>query len=313
MNSPRNILYSALTALTVCSFAISDVRAEDGPEAFAGSGNFAREAMVASTPIEALKDFGPLPVEFAYITNVQLAAAPPAADDGDDPLEGFNRAMLSFNEVVYDALFRPVASVYNSYVPKTVRSGVGNILDNLSSPVVFANDILQLEIHRALVTLTRFIVNSTAGMLGLVDMAAEFGLEEHREDFGQTLGVYGMGEGVYVVLPIFGPSNPRDAIGKFLVDPYFDPFGMWLSNTDRDAAAYSRTAMDGLDQYAGLVDELDQIKKTSVDYYAAIRSLYRQKRKGEIANGRQEDLPPIPNYNINYAPTGGDGGIAGVK
>ncbi|MDA0997897.1 MAG: VacJ family lipoprotein [Proteobacteria bacterium] len=245
-----------------------------------------------------------------HVAAIQLAAVTPAGDDdGADPLEGLNRAIFGFNEVVYDSLFRPIAKTYNAYVPKTVRSGVGNILNNINAPVVLANDIMQFEFHRALTTIARFLVNSTAGIFGIADAATEIGLVDHKEDFGQTLGFYGIGEGLYLVLPIFGPSNPRDAVGKFLVDPLLDPFGQYLSNTGRDAESYARTGMDGLKEYAGLIDELDQIKKTSVDYYAAIRSLYRQKRKGEIANGRQEYLPPIPNYNLNFLPTE-DGSVA---
>ena len=149
-------------------------------------------------------------------------------------------------------------------------------------------------------------------MGGIADIASSIGLKQHEEDFGQTLGTYGLGEGLYLVLPLLGPTNPRDAVGKYLVDPFFDPLGLYLSNTDRDAEAYSRLGVSAIDEYAGLVDELEQIKKTSVDYYAAIRSLYRQKRLTEISNGREEDLPSIPNYDLNFAPDN-NGSIAGVK
>ena len=111
-----------------------------------------------------------------------------------------------------------------------------------------------------------------------------------------------MGEGFYLVLPIFGPSSPRDAIGKFVIDSYLDPLGLWLDNTDRQNIEYALAGADGLDEYAGIVDELNQVKKTSVDYYAAVRSLYRQKRKTEINNGSFLELPPIPDLSYGITP-----------
>ncbi len=107
-----------------------------------------------------------------------------------------------------------------------------------------------------------------------------------------------MGEGVYLVLPLFGPSNPRDAVGKLFVDNYFDPLGLYLSNIDHKPAMYARTAVEGVDEYGSVMDELDQVKKTSIDFYAALRSMYRQKRKAEINNGEEFDLPPIPDLSL---------------
>jgi phospholipid-binding lipoprotein MlaA len=235
-------------------------------------------------------------------------------DDTNDPLEPMNRVFFTFNQYVYDLLLTPIAKTYNSTVPDTIRLAVGNLVDHLASPVTFVNDVLQLEFTRAMTTVARFVVNTVAGLGGIADVANDSGLKDHSEDFGQTLGVYGVGEGVYLVLPLLGPSNPRDAVGKYLVDPFFDPLGLYLDNTDRDAAIYARLGVTALDEYASIVDELEQIQKTSVDFYAAIRSLYRQRRASEISNGREEDLPPIPNYDLNFAPEGtGSGNIADVK
>ena len=122
-----------------------------------------------------------------------------------------------------------------------------------------------------------------------------------------------MGEGFYLVLPIFGPSSPRDAIGKLVIDSYLDPLGLWLDNTDRDNIQYTLTGAEGLDEYAGIVDELNQVKKTSVDYYAAVRSLYRQKRKSEIRNGSILELPPIPDFNYGIEPEDFNQPLAGVN
>jgi phospholipid-binding lipoprotein MlaA len=244
---------------------------------------------------------------------VMVAQAKPEAEDVNDPLEPLNRAIFEFNEVLQDAILRPIAKFYNENVNLTVRQGVSNFLDNLKTPVILANDILQGELNRALQTFGRAFVNSTFGIFGLADVAGELGVHRHSEDFGQTLAVYGMEEGFYLVLPIFGPSNPRDAVGKLLVDPYMDPIGMWLTNTDRDTANYSFGASKGVEEYAGIVDELDQVKKTSVDYYAAVRSLYRQKRKTEIHNGSILELPPIPNLGYDMVPEDFDRSLAGIQ
>jgi len=228
---------------------------------------------------------------FTAQANVELSQAD---DTGNDPLESMNRAIFSFNEGVQEGLLRPIANAYNSTIPLTGRQALKNMFDNLTSPITFVNDLLQFEFERALVTFTRTFLNSTVGMAGMADVASEMGLQKHNEDFGQTLAVWGVGEGFYVVLPVLGPSNPRDAIGRLLIDSYFDPLGYYLDNIDSDEVDLALHAVDGLLEYADVVEELGQIKKTSVDYYAAIRSLYRQKRNAEISNGQNLDLPPIP-------------------
>jgi len=226
--------------------------------------------------------------------DIQLSQA---EDDTNDPLEDMNRAIFSFNEGVQSALLRPLADVYNSNVPATGRQALKNMFDNLSSPITFVNDILQFEFERALVTFTRAFINTTFGMAGISDLASEMGFEKHQEDFGQTLAVWGVGEGFYVVLPLLGPSNPRDAVGRLLVDGYFDPLSYYLDNIDEEEIDLALDLVDGFLEYADVVEELDQIRKTSVDYYAAIRSLYRQKRNAEISNGQNLDLPPIPDLS----------------
>jgi phospholipid-binding lipoprotein MlaA len=238
------------------------------------------------------------------LETAQAKEAKPNGDDEDvnDPLEPLNRIIFEFNEGIQDAFLRPITKFYNENVNVTIRQGIGNFLDNLSSPVVIVNELLQGEIESAMRTLSRALINSTLGIGGLADVAEEMGIEGRDEDFGQTLGVYGVGEGFYLVLPVFGPSNPRDAVGKFLIDSYFDPIGMALDDADETTIIYSLAAMRGIDEYAGIVDELNQVKKTSVDYYAAVRSLYRQKRKAEIRNGSSLELPPIPDLSYDLTP-----------
>ncbi len=245
------------------------------------------------------------------VSNVDLAAskveeaapdidmAAEDEDDVNDPIEPVNRFIFGFNEFFYAITLRPISKAYN-FLPQPVREAVSNVLDNVNSPVVLANDVLQGEAQRALHTAGRFLINSTAGLAGLFDVAEKIGIPEHDEDFGQTLGVWGVGEGFYLVLPLFGPSSPRDAVGKLAVDYFFNHLGLWLENTDRDEIFYALVGARAIDEYAGLVDELDQIKKTSIDYYAAIRSMYRQKRESEIKNGEDVDLPPIPDLGFQF-------------
>ena len=229
-------------------------------------------------------------------TNNSTQIADALEEDINDPFEVVNRFIFEFNEFIQALLLRPVAALYNENLPLVFRSGVSNFLNNLSAPITVANQILQGDPNSAMRLVGRFLVNSTVGIGGIMDVAIDYGAPNRSEDFGQTLGRWGLGEGFYLVLPIFGPSNPRDAVGKFLIDSYFDPVGNWISNTDQTRLYWSRKAVDGVSEYSGVVDELDQVRKTSVDYYAVIRSLYRQKRKSEISNGDLIDFPVIPDF-----------------
>ena len=309
MKTFRSLFNVAASVFFGAFVMVSSVQANEmgSLEAFGGSAypNLLIASDFAAGPLGAE---GSIPLLLADTSSALLAQVD--EDDVNDPLEPLNRAIFGFNEFVYTLLLDPVADAYNAYIPNTLRMAISNLLDHISSPVSFVNNLLQFELDRAMLIAGRFVVNTVAGMGGIADVAAGIGLEEHREDFGQTLGSYGVGEGLYIVLPLLGPSNPRDAIGQFLIDPYFDPLGLYLSNTDRDAARWSRTGLSA-DEYAGIVGELRQIKKTSVDYYAAIRSLYRQRRATQISNGNNDDLPPIPNYDLNFGLE--TDGLAGVK
>ena len=298
-----NTRFALILGATLIMTGVAHADQSDILEPFGGS---AHPGVIVDTQIAEL------PATNIPIPHTLIAQLSTNEDDVNDPLESVNRVIFGFNEIVYEFLLTPVATTYNTVLHETVRSGVSNAIDNISSPVTLVNDILQFELDRALTTIARFVVNTIAGIGGIADVASSIGLEEHSEDFGQTLGSYGVGEGLYLVLPLLGPSNPRDAIGDLVVDPYFDPLGLYLSNTDRDAAGYARTGVSAVSEFAGLMGELSQIKRTSVDYYAAIRSLYRQKRVAEISNGREEDLPAIPNYDLNFGPDNG-GSIANVK
>jgi phospholipid-binding lipoprotein MlaA len=227
----------------------------------------------------------------------------PSTEDDDldphDPFEPVNRFFFRANQVFLDYMLGPVTDAYQTVMPDFLEDAVGNALDNVSAPIILANDILQAEPVRAWETTARFLVNSTAGVGGFFDVADKIGLEEHEEDFGQTLAVWGVGEGPYLVLPLLGPSNPRDAFGKHLVDSFLDPFGLWLSDSDLTTLRYGITALKGVDGYGRVVDDLEKVRKTSVDYYGALRSLYRQRRSTEIRNDAGIRVPDL-DFDVDY-------------
>ncbi len=225
-----------------------------------------------------------------------MAVADEEIDDeesDDDPIEPVNRAIFEFNEWVIKLVVRPLAKGYRWLVPEPVRDSVDNVLHNLNLPRILANDLLQGELVRAWHTTGRFVVNSTVGVAGIFDVAERLELPRHKEDFGQTLAVWGVGEMMYLVLPLLGPSNPRDGMGK-AVDGFLDPLSLWAFNTDHDYISYARTGVEAIDFYEGIMDELDDLRDTSVDYYATIRSLYRQRRTSEIRNGAASGAGAAP-------------------
>jgi phospholipid-binding lipoprotein MlaA len=214
------------------------------------------------------------------------------ANDDNDPFEGGNRVMFDVNQALDNVLLRPVAVVYKHVVPDFAQDGVRNFMNNLNSPVIFANDVLQGESDRAGVTLLRFGINSTIGIGGLFDVAKEMDIPYHDEDFGQTLGTWGVGEGPYLYFLVMGPSNARDITG-FVVDRGLDPltYVNW-GNDDLEYVPVARTVLNVIDIRARNIETLDEIERSSVDYYASIRSLYRQSRADAIRNGAPStDLP----------------------
>jgi phospholipid-binding lipoprotein MlaA len=213
----------------------------------------------------------------------------PDAAAQNDPYETTNRAVFDANMKLDKAVMRPVAKFYVSAVPGFVRTGVHNALENLGKPVTLGNDILQGEVTRAGQTLGRLTVNSTLGFAGLVDVATHLGIPDHSEDFGQTLGAWGTGEGPYLMLPFMGPSNPRDLVGT-AADYFSDPL-LYAHYPYENLANDTRMGFGLLDKRAESLDTLDSVERTSLDFYATTRSLYRQYRKAEIANGALDDAP----------------------
>jgi len=204
--------------------------------------------------------------------------------EANDPLEPFNRAIFSFNRGFDDILLEPTARFYRQFGPPDIRDGISNFVNNWREPVTFVNDILQGQVGRAGTSLKRFLINSTFGLLGIFDTATYWGIEGHSEDFGETFAVWGIGEGPYIMLPFLGPSNARDFTG-FVVDFFYDPVSLWVSHKGWTYVRYGRLVMRGLIYREENLETLDDLGKSSTDFYATIRSAYRQIRNYDINNG----------------------------
>ena len=218
-------------------------------------------------------------------------AARAAFQQTNDPLEPLNRKTFEFNQFLDQALLRPAAKGYVAVVPGDARKAIHHMLDNLKEPTLFFNNLLQGEFKRAGITLGRFAVNSTVGFGGMVDVMTLSGVERQPADFGQTLFVWGIPSGPYLVLPILGPSNPRDAIGA-TVDSYADPFTIVANDHGVTELTTARFVVGGADERAAVLDELDDLQKNAVDFYAEMRSLTQQHRDAELRHGEAPKAAP---------------------
>jgi len=205
-----------------------------------------------------------------------------------DCFENINRGVFAFNEGLRKILFEPLAKVY-LYMPSPIRSGASNVLSNITNVVTVPNNLLQGDFKLAAKNTARFTVNTTIGILGIFDPASEIGLNNYdSEDYGQTLGAWGVGEGCYIVLPVLGPSTVRDTIASIASFSGGDP---WYNITVRNDTHYvsdfdyylSRGAR-GVDFLAKNLGALDNLEENSIDFYASVKSLYLQERRKQIAN-----------------------------
>tara|TARA_B100001123_G_C15263291_1_gene1007416 strand:- start:1039 stop:1797 length:759 start_codon:yes stop_codon:yes gene_type:complete len=218
-------------------------------------------------------------------------------DITNECFEGVSRAMFSFNHALDNTIFEPVAKGYRA-LPTPIRKGTGNAMDNLRSLLTFSNNILQGDFKEAGNTAARFAINTTVGILGIFDPASKvFGLKEKdKEDFGQTLAVWGSGSGCYFVLPILGPTTTRDAVG-LIGNVFLDPVYQITHNTEIDNGVignsnysehnyyYYRTT-SAVDFRSKNIESFDSLEKNSIDLYASVKSLYLQDRKKKILNSQ---------------------------
>jgi len=224
-------------------------------------------------------------------------AYPPPSPDAlaaNDPYEAMNRDTLRFNGKIDRYFVIPTVGLYFLLVPEPGRRGVHNFLGNLSLPTIFVNDVLQGEATRASQSLGRLVINSTIGLGGFMDPASKMGIPGHGEDMGQTFAVWGANDGPYLVLPFFGPSSPRDAaglVGDTLMDPtnqiHFKQHIWW---------AAGREYFTLLDLKGQTWQTVQGIQRNSVDYYASLRSFYRQYRAEQIRNGRATKPQALPDF-----------------
>ena len=199
----------------------------------------------------------------------------------NDPLEPMNRYFFEVNRGLDELVLKPAAAAYNAALPDPVQDSVRSFLNNLRSPIILANDLLQGEGDRAYVTVSRFVVNTGIGLLGLFDVASEIGLDYHDEDFGQTMAVAGVASGPYLMLPLLGPTNPRDVLGR-VVDLFLDPATYLLPQDAR----LGRSAVDTVDYRNRNRKGIEALEQGSLDFYSTVRDASRQRRQDEILNRR---------------------------
>lgn len=242
------------------------------------------------------------------------APPPPVVDETNDPYESTNRAIFGFNQNVDRTVLVPVANAYRAVIPSTFRDMIHDFIQNLNSPIIFANDLLQAQPNLAGQTFGRALINTTIGFGGFFDVAAKLGVPFHTNDLGITLATWGMAPGPFLMLPVLGPSNPRDLFGD-VADSFGDPGNIVASDHHRIWASITRSVVSGIDERSRNIESLAEIERTSLDYYATIRSLARQRRAAQIRH-QKEDVPnaaplqgasalpaPVPHESVAALPT----------
>lgn len=204
--------------------------------------------------------------------------------DNKDPLETVNRGVYQFNEVADNTVFKPVAKAYKAVTPSPIRKGINNFFSNLKSITTVLNDILQLKFAHAFTDAGRFVINSTFGLAGFIDVASMDGIPVHTEDFGQTLGHWGVGNGAYLVLPFIGPSTVRDTTG-FVVDTTTSDPITYTHNIGEIRLHNQLRAIQFLDKRTELLDAKDIVDGASLDPYAFTRDAYLQRRASQVQDG----------------------------
>ncbi len=216
----------------------------------------------------------------------------------NDPFENYNRKVFSFNKAVDAAFINPVVKTYKTVVPNPAQTGLDNALKNLRSPTTFMNEVLQGDLDGAGNVLKRAVINTLLGFGGIFDLAGHEGIMYEAEDFGQTLASWGVDHGPYLVVPVIGPSSTRDYAG-FFVDSIADPLRWYAHNVDKEGIYYGKVALDYLNLRASLIDVLEELEASSIDYYAATRSAYYQRREALVNDQNPDDAAyvDIPDYD----------------
>lgn len=233
------------------------------------------------------------------------ASVPPTQNESgygvsdNDPIEPINRIIFDVNDFLDRLLIRPLAELYRVTVPPPLRTRIAAILRNMGEPVILANNLLQGEFSKAGTTLGRFAINTTAGLGGMFEVAAEYDLPRQTGDFGQTLHVWGVGSGPYLVLPLFGPSNIRDAVGLG-VDTIMSPWKYAVAYGDattEDSFAIADMTASALTRREANIEGMDSLRENSLDFYAQMRSVYRQYRSKQLGVSLASEAPVFDDYD----------------
>jgi phospholipid-binding lipoprotein MlaA len=248
-----------------------------------------------SLRVRSWPGLGPKPSFWAWLAALLLCVSALGGCAGGaplvahDPLEPLNRQVFKFNDALDTAIVKPVAIAYRDHTPTPLRQGIGNVFNNLQDSWSVVNNLLQLKTDYAYDSLVRVAINTLLGVGGVVDVASELGIERHTQDFGHTLGVWGVPPGPYLVLPILGPSSMRDALA-LSVDWQGDPLGQLPNEPVRNAALLLR----GLDTRAGLLKATSMLEEAALDRYTFARDAFLQNRRNNIFDGNppQDDAMP---------------------
>jgi len=216
-----------------------------------------------------------------------------AAKEANDPLEPMNRFFFDFNQRLDRHAALPAATFYAATVPRDIRGSLHNVLTNLGGPVNVANDLLQADFEFAGIAGARFLVNTTIGVVGIFDVATDWGLPERSRDFGETLGVYGVGQGPYLVLPFRGPTSVRDFAGGY-VDGYFSPLRL-LRYSGSNYVGLVKSSLGSMDNRSANIVTYRDIERASVVYYATMRAYYRQRRERQVED-RAVQTAELPDF-----------------
>ena len=227
------------------------------------------------------------------------ACATTGTANPEDPYEGFNRSMYAFNDGLDKAVLEPAAKGYRAVTNEPIRGGVRNFVSNLGEPVTFANEVLQGKVGNAAGTVGRFVINTTIGIAGIFDPAGAMGIQRTDEDFGQTLGVWGVGTGPYLVLPFLGSTNPRDLLG-FGADIAMDPLNYAEFESD-DETRIGIAILGGLSGREDAIEAVDGIRD-QVDPYTTVRRFYVRNRAALIGNSEpaSNETEKVPEYELDF-------------
>lgn len=236
----------------------------------------------------------------ALLASVLAAGCVTNPDNPDDPYEDFNRQMYGFNDGIDRAVLEPAARGYRSVTNEPVRGVVRNFLRNLGEPVTFANEVLQGNAPDAAATVGRFVINTTVGVVGIFNPAQAIGIERTDEDFGQTLGVWGVQPGPYLVLPLLGSSSPRDLFGRG-VDGALNPINYAEFEGD-DAFRIGTAIAGGLSGREGAIETIDDVRATQVDPYTTLRRFYVRNRAALVGNSAAppNETEKVPDYELDF-------------